>query len=125
MEKTARLENLLKPRTEFSVINNMSERLLTGTPSSSLPILNDRSSMTLRSNKRFWRIAIILLSVALPLYYFTRSGTAQPKYITAEVSRGPIIRAVIATGTVNPVVTVQIGSYVSGPITAIYDDFNV
>jgi HlyD family secretion protein len=80
--------------------------------------------MTLRSNKRFWRIAILLLIVALPLYYFTRSGTAEPKYITAEVSRGPIIRAVIATGTVNPVVTVQIGSYVSGPITAIYADFN-
>ena len=45
-------------------------------------------------------------------------------YVTAAVTRGPIVRAVIATGTVNPVTTVQVGSYVSGPIQAIYADFN-
>ena len=46
------------------------------------------------------------------------------KYITEPVTRGSIVRAVTATGTVNPVVTVQVGSYVSGPIQAIYVDFN-
>ncbi len=74
--------------------------------------------------KRFWRIVVVVLVVALPLYYFTRDGSAEAKYVTAPVTRGPIVRSVIATGTVNPVVTVQVGSYVSGPITAIYADFN-
>ena len=34
------------------------------------------------------------------------------------------MRSVTATGTVNPVITVQVGTYVSGPITAIYADYN-
>jgi HlyD family secretion protein len=74
--------------------------------------------------RRFWRILLLILIAALPLYYFTRGGSAEAKYVMAPVSRGPIVRSVIATGTVNPVVTVQVGSYVSGPITAIYADFN-
>lgn len=46
------------------------------------------------------------------------------KYATAAVDRGSIIRTVTATGTVNPVTTVQVGTYVSGPITSIKVDFN-
>ncbi|HEX4209907.1 MAG TPA: efflux RND transporter periplasmic adaptor subunit, partial [Candidatus Binataceae bacterium] len=46
------------------------------------------------------------------------------RFVTAEVTRGPIIRSVTATGTVNPVTTVQVGTYVSGPIVAIKVDFN-
>jgi HlyD family secretion protein len=80
--------------------------------------------MTFWPDKRFWRIALLPLVVALPLYYFMRTGASEAKYITTQVSRGPIVRSVIATGTVNPVITVQVGSYVSGPITAIYADFN-
>ena len=41
-----------------------------------------------------------------------------------DVDRGPIDVVVTATGTVNPVTTVQVGTYVSGPILAIYVDFN-
>ena len=40
------------------------------------------------------------------------------------VTRGSIVQTVAATGTVNPVTTVQVGTYVSGPIIAIYVDFN-
>jgi HlyD family secretion protein len=80
--------------------------------------------MVLRLGKRFWRIVLIALIVALPIYYYTRGGSAEPQYVTAPVSRGPIVRSVIATGTVNPVTVVQVGSYVSGPISAIYADFN-
>ena len=35
-----------------------------------------------------------------------------------------MVRSVTATGTVNPVTTVQVGIYDSGPIIAIYADFN-
>jgi HlyD family secretion protein len=54
--------------------------------------------------------------------YFRRS--APPQYVTQSVSRGPVARAVTATGTVNPVVTVQVGSYVSGVITQVSCDYN-
>ena len=47
-----------------------------------------------------------------------------PQYVTAAAEKGDIVRSVIATGNVNPVVTVQVGSYVSGPIQALYCDYN-
>jgi HlyD family secretion protein len=70
------------------------------------------------------RLLVPILIVAAIGWYFMAGRTAQPKYITEPVTRGSIVRAVTATGTVNPVVTVQVGSYVSGPIQAIYVDFN-
>src|SRR5712671_7167852 len=102
----------------------VSDQIITGVGLRSVPIINERSIMTFWPDKRFWRIALLLLVVALPLYYFMRTGASEAKYITTQVRRGPIVRSVIATGTVNPVITVQVGSYVSGPITAIYADFN-
>ncbi len=74
--------------------------------------------------KRFWPIAVSILVVAAGSYYYLHSGTAQPRYTTARVDRGSVVRAVTATGTVNPVITVQVGTYDSGPIIAIYADFN-
>jgi HlyD family secretion protein len=74
--------------------------------------------------KRFWRILLALLIVASPAYYFSRGESTAAQYITMPVTRGPIVRSVTSTGTVNPVTTVQVGTYVSGPIGAIYVDFN-
>ena len=69
-------------------------------------------------------VAATLAMIAGTAYYLI-GGTSKPsKYVTAEVTSGPILRAVAATGTINPVTTVQVGSYVSGPIIAIYADFN-
>ena len=50
------------------------------------------------------------------------SGAAS--YQTATVTRGPITQAVTATGTLNPVVNVQVGSQVSGNIQKLFVDFN-
>ena len=69
-------------------------------------------------------IAVIVISLLALGVHLLRGGKGDGHYVTAIVSRGPIVRAVIATGTVNPVITVQVGSYVSGPIQAIYADFN-
>lgn len=46
------------------------------------------------------------------------------QYRTATVARSDVSRSIVTTGSVNPVVTVQVGSYVSGPIQAIFCDFN-
>jgi HlyD family secretion protein len=72
--------------------------------------------------KARWAIAAIVV-VALASYLL-RGRSNHVRYVTAPVTRGAIVRKVVATGTVNPVITVQVGSYVSGPIQAIYADFN-
>jgi HlyD family secretion protein len=58
--------------------------------------------------------------------YAYLNGAQKPpvKYRTAKVERGSIMRVVTATGTVNPVQTVQVGSQVSGIVTNLYADFN-
>src|SRR5260370_28024676 len=65
-----------------------------------------------------------LVMVAGVTYHLLGGSPKRSKYVIAEVSHGPIVRAVTATGTINPVTTVPGGSYVSGPIIAIYADFN-
>jgi HlyD family secretion protein len=47
-----------------------------------------------------------------------------PQYATAPVDRGTITSVVQATGTINPVTTVPVGSYVSGTVAYIFADFN-
>ena len=46
------------------------------------------------------------------------------KYSTARVTQGAITHTVAATGTVNPVMTIIVGSYVSGVISDMYCDYN-
>src|SRR5262245_33535333 len=52
------------------------------------------------------------------------SGRNPGAFVTAPVGRVDLVRAISATGAVNPVVTVQVGTYVSGPIQEISCDFN-
>jgi len=75
--------------------------------------------------KRFfpWLSAIAgLLIIAVIIRHF-RDGSAA-NYQTAEITRGGITQAVTATGTLNPVVNVQVGSQVSGNIAKLFADFN-
>ena len=75
--------------------------------------------------KRFvpWLPVIVgLLVVATVLRQCSNGGAAS--YQTATITRGPITQAVTATGTLNPVVTVQVGSQVSGNIAKLFVDFN-
>lgn len=82
--------------------------------------------MNVWSYKRRRQIIVVLVTVTVLISYYaySRRNITAPKYVTAEVNRGPVIRSVVATGTVNPVTTVQVGTYDSGPIIAIYADFN-
>src|SRR5438046_10764253 len=70
-----------------------------------------------------WRAAIGgLLFIAFVVRECRNSSAAT--YQTATVTRGPITQAVTATGTLNPVVNVQVGSQVSGNIAKLFADFN-
>jgi HlyD family secretion protein len=65
---------------------------------------------------------ILLLLVALVL---RRCGSqSSGSFQTTTVTRGPITQAVTATGTLNPVVNVQVGSQVSGNIAKLFVDYN-
>ena len=68
--------------------------------------------------------AILLLPVVGGLLWWNARRTTAVDYVTAPVTRGPIARAVTASGTINPVLNVQVGTYVSGVITALYCDYN-
>src|SRR5205814_5861400 len=75
--------------------------------------------------KRFFPCLIVivgLLVIAFAIRQCRQRGAAN--YQTATVARGPITQAVTATGTLNPVVTVQVGSQVSGNVAKLFADFN-
>ncbi len=79
---------------------------------------------------RRWPRALALLTAAVGLaiaagaFWWAIQRPAPVHYVTTPVARGTVSRAVTATGTVNPVLTIIVGSYVSGVIQDQYCDFN-
>ncbi len=69
----------------------------------------------------FLGLAII---AAVGVVWWLMSTAGGARYTTAPVTRGAVTRAVVATGTVNPVLTIIVGAYVSGTITDIQCDYN-
>jgi HlyD family secretion protein len=62
--------------------------------------------------------------LALAGFYFWGSSSSAPVYMTARVDRGNLRNTVTATGTLQAVTTVQVGSQASGTISALFADFN-
>jgi HlyD family secretion protein len=73
--------------------------------------------------RRWWWIGAGVLVVGI-VAARAFSGDAAPQYLSSKVQHGDIRDAVDATGTVNAVVTVQVGSQVSGTIAKLNADFN-
>lgn len=74
--------------------------------------------------KRPYPLIIGLVVVILAGLLFSKCRGSGQTFQTVVVTRGPIIQAVTATGTLNPVVNVQVGSQVSGNIQKLFVDFN-
>ncbi len=71
----------------------------------------------------FWlALVAALFIIAFVVRQWRDGGTAN--YQTATITRGAVTQAVTATGTLNPVVNVQVGSQVSGNIAKLFVDFN-
>jgi HlyD family secretion protein len=66
----------------------------------------------------------VLLAAVGGYVWWKEPFASPPSYRLAKVERGPITAAVAATGTLNPVVSVQVGSQVSGQIKELYADYN-
>ncbi|HET9282925.1 MAG TPA: efflux RND transporter periplasmic adaptor subunit [Candidatus Angelobacter sp.] len=70
-------------------------------------------------------LIIILLVAGVGIFAaFNLRGKGPIEYYTAKVENGEIKQVVEATGTINAVITVQVGSQVSGTISRLYVDFN-
>jgi len=67
--------------------------------------------------------AILLVLTAAGLVTYLRTA-GDVEYLTARVDRGDIDATVVTTGNCNAVISVQVGSQVSGNIIALYADFN-
>lgn len=65
--------------------------------------------------------AAFLLGAAV---YFSSSNGSKPNYVTEELKRGTIVQKVTASGVINPISTVNIGTQVSGTIAEIFVDYN-
>ncbi|HEY7253925.1 MAG TPA: biotin/lipoyl-binding protein, partial [Methylomirabilota bacterium] len=73
----------------------------------------------------FWIIGIVVAAGLITGgYLYTQGIGARPAFRTAAVTRGPLTSAVSATGTLNAVITVQVGSQISGQIKELHADFN-
>jgi HlyD family secretion protein len=84
-------------------------------------------SRTCRRAHRYWLAGLLLAVIAgggafAAWVKFGQGGTVQ--YVTVPATRGAVTRAVTATGTVNPELTIIVGSYVSGVIKELYCDYN-
>ena len=69
-------------------------------------------------------IGLLVVAAGIGAYFYSRHLGGATVYQTARVSRGPLVARVSATGTLNAVVTVQVGSQVSGQIKELFADFN-
>lgn len=79
---------------------------------------------TLLRGRSLWIVgagALVLLFILWNI--FKGDGNAEP-YRTAPIDRGAITRVVSATGTLQPLVSANVGSTVSGPVTQVNADFN-
>lgn len=70
-------------------------------------------------------ISVLAIGLAIGGYVFFNGERKVPvHYRTAVIERGSIISVVSATGTINPVVLVEVGTQVSGMIKSLHADFN-
>ena len=83
------------------------------------------ASRTLLSKKKYLLIGggVIALLAAAGFYFWGGNASAA-QYLTAKVERGNLRNTVTATGTLQAVTTVQVGSQASGTISALYADYN-
>src|SRR6187200_827236 len=68
--------------------------------------------------------AAVTALVLIALGYWWMQRAPAPHYVTGTVTRGDVQRTVTASGTVNPMTTVQVGTYVSGVLQDLHCDFN-
>ena len=107
-------------------------------PALSVPILNARQPLgwqaalrrprllgTWAMHHRWMTAAALMVAAIAAIGLIWKLNTASPvQYATAPVTRGDVVTTITASGTVNPVTTVEVGTYVSGTIDSLSCDYN-
>src|SRR5258707_982420 len=96
---------------------------IAGTPLTSPPHGVSSPSKSSRPWTKWLAGGLLLLIVAAAIGFYNWKSSGEV-YTTATVDRGDVEASITATGNCNAVVSVQVGSQVSGNITALYADFN-
>ncbi len=78
----------------------------------------------MNKTKRLILTIVLLALTGLSAAIYARRGNAAPEIGTDVVSRGSIVRVVSASGTLEAVETVQVGTQVSGTVQNLYADYN-
>jgi HlyD family secretion protein len=72
-----------------------------------------------------WILILVVLGAAMGgVIYFKNDHAEAPVYQTTPVARGDLTQVVTASGQVNPVLNVQVGSQISGNIAKLFADYN-
>lgn len=78
----------------------------------------------MKKNKKLLIILAIAVMAVLAGIIIAFSGSKKIQFKTAKIQKGEITQTVRATGNVNPVTTIIVGTRVSGTIVALYADYN-
>ncbi|HRI82007.1 MAG TPA: biotin/lipoyl-binding protein, partial [Opitutaceae bacterium] len=69
-------------------------------------------------------VLILIAAATGGWFYYQRGNAPKPVFTTATVSRGTISQVVTASGTLQPVTSVEVGSQISGLVTEVLADYN-
>ena len=88
--------------------------------------MNPPSKLAARMPRGWFVLALLLLAIGAGYWFWLRhdEASSRPEYRTAIITRGSLTASVSATGTLNPVTSVQVGSQVSGQIRELLADYN-
>ena len=77
-------------------------------------------------NKKIWIIVAVVAVIGIVAYQFLSGGKKEQKveFETAQVTKGNIQTTITATGTIEPVTSVTVGTQVSGIVSKLYVDYN-
>lgn len=102
-----------------------SESINTERPANHVPLPGAPKPSARRLTRgRIAAAALAAVAIVGLVAWWLSSNGETVRYTTVRAARGDITRAVTATGTVNPVLTIIVGSYVSGVIQQIHCDYN-
>lgn len=73
---------------------------------------------------KWWTLIILIMLLGLSWWLYPKIIGHKKEYITVDISRGDIVQQVTASGEIQPVNTINVGSQVSGTIEDIFVDFN-
>jgi HlyD family secretion protein len=73
-----------------------------------------------------WIVVVLLALVAVGALVYRSRNTKKsgPRYVTTRVTLGDVIESIESTGTVQPLLSVQVGAQVSGRVLRVHTDFN-